>query len=121
MSALAIRTPDGRTHLIALERDSYRLGRSRGNELCYPDVMGVSREHLVLERKGASWIVRDLGSTNGIYVNGKRALEPYTLRPNDRVLVGQLELTYTEQKEAAAEQHTVLFVDTDAGRRKRPT
>ena len=45
-----------------------------------PGVVGLSREHLVIEREGARWVARDLGSTNGSLVNGERISEPRILR-----------------------------------------
>ncbi|HTS01004.1 MAG TPA: FHA domain-containing protein [Thermoanaerobaculia bacterium] len=35
----------------------------------------VSRKHAILEKKGEAWVVRDLGSANGLYVEGKRVSE----------------------------------------------
>ena len=35
----------------------------------------VSRKHAIVERSGESWVVRDLGSANGLFVEGKRVSE----------------------------------------------
>lgn len=35
----------------------------------------VSRKHAIVERSGASWVARDLGSANGLFVEGKRVSE----------------------------------------------
>ncbi len=91
---LSIRTPDGRTHTIALELPRYSVGRSSSNDLSFQGVDGLSREHFALERQGAEWTVRDLGSTNGTFVNGVRMDAPTVLRPRDRVTAGQLKLIF---------------------------
>ncbi len=35
----------------------------------------VSRKHAIVERRGEAWIARDLGSANGLFVEGKRVAE----------------------------------------------
>ena len=67
-----IRDLDGKTATVALDRDRITLGRSSANELCYPDDVGLSRQHLALVRRNAQWTVEDLGSKNGTMLNGQR-------------------------------------------------
>jgi sigma-B regulation protein RsbU (phosphoserine phosphatase) len=109
---LKIQMPDGTTRTVALERDRYGLGRTLANELCYPEVSGLSREHLVFERTGSNWTLRDLGSTNGTLINGKPLKDPHVLQTNDRVNAGQLTLVYMEAaRPAAPAQQTVIFIE----------
>jgi len=110
---LLIHTPDGKTRTLVLDRDRYTLGRSSTNELCYSDDAGLSRQHMVLEKNGAAWVVRDLNSKNGTFVNGTRIEEPHTLGPNDRVTAGHLAIEFTEKKVAPA-ANTVIFVESAA-------
>jgi len=107
---LRIHTPDGGQRIVALENDRYGLGRTLANELCYPNVSGLSREHLVFERSGTQWTVRDLGSTNGTLVNGTAIAAPHSLAVNDRVTAGQLTLVFAEVARAASSQ-TVIFIE----------
>src|SRR5689334_3900342 len=106
---LQIHTPDGKIRSLPLDRDSFSLGRSSSNELCYADDVGLSRQHLALERAGGAWIVRDLGSKNGTFVNGSRITEPYTIGPNDRIAAGHLVLEFADK--AAPIANTVVFVE----------
>jgi phosphoserine phosphatase RsbU/P len=108
---LRIQMPDGTTRTVTLERDRYGLGRTLANELCYPEVSGLSREHLVFERTGANWVLRDLGSTNGTLINGTPVKAPHVLQPNDRVNAGQLTLTFTEPTRPVAPPQTVIFIE----------
>jgi len=108
---LRIQMPDGTTRTVTLERDRYGLGRTLANELCYPEVSGLSREHLVFERTGANWVLRDLGSTNGTLINGTPVKAPHVLQSNDRVNAGQLTLTFTEPTRPAAPPQTVIFIE----------
>lgn len=52
----------------------------------------VSGEHSELSLQGGEWQLRDLGSTNGTYVNGQRLTAPVALRPGDTVQFGRIKL-----------------------------
>ena len=87
------------------------LGRASANDLCFPDDAGLSRQHLVVEKSGNEWIVRDVGSKNGTLVNGFRITGPAVLKAGDRISAGHLTLEVTGTN--AAEPETVVFVDED--------
>jgi serine phosphatase RsbU (regulator of sigma subunit) len=106
---LVVRTPDGRSKPVRLEGDRLSIGRSTANDLSYPDDGGLSRLHLVLERDGDDWTVRDLGSKNGTVVNGERIAAPCRLRPGDRITAGHLVLLFDDPFGGIAE--SVVFVD----------
>src|SRR5580700_5062785 len=108
---LLVHTPDGAIRPLLLERDRYTLGRSSANELCYPEDAGLSRQHLVLERDGDIWQVRDLGSKNGTFVNGVRITAPYPLGKNDRVTAGHIALDFAENSLPPMSDHTVVFIE----------
>lgn len=69
-----------------------RIGRSDEVEIVLLDP-GVSRVHAVIEIKGGKAVVRDLGSTNGTFVNGRR-VERETLRDGDELRVGNTRLRF---------------------------
>ncbi|MBQ0042187.1 MAG: type VII secretion protein EssC [Lachnospiraceae bacterium] len=48
--------------------DNYSIGRSRENDLCLQDSL-VSGKHCVLQKQGNSYVISDLGSTNGTIIN----------------------------------------------------
>lgn len=66
------------------------LGRAAGAEFIV-DAALVSRLHCQLTATAASLQVKDLGSTNGTFVNGKR-VQAAELNHGDRLAVGRLEL-----------------------------
>lgn len=70
---------------------SVRVGRSPDCELVL-DNLGVSRHHASLLREGDGWVVEDLGSANGTFVNGARVGGRAPLRPGDVIGVGKLSL-----------------------------
>ncbi|MFJ2566577.1 FHA domain-containing protein [Streptomyces sp. NPDC087568] len=56
------------------------------------DEDGVSRRHAAMTRTGRQVVVKDLGSMNGTYVNGRRLNGPLALADGDRLRIGQAEL-----------------------------
>ncbi|MEO8129708.1 MAG: SpoIIE family protein phosphatase [Bryobacteraceae bacterium] len=109
MSELLISGPDGHSRTVPLTSERISLGRSSTNELCYPDDSGLSRQHLVFERNGDSWVVRDLDSKNGTQVNGARIKGTHVLQPGDRVSAGHLTIQQ-KTNEPPTTMKTVFFV-----------
>jgi FhaA, N-terminal domain/FHA domain len=71
------------------------LGRSREADIVLDDV-NVSRKHAEVRPSGGSWIVRDLGSTNGVKVNGRRVdpSRPQSLERGDVIELGTSRATF---------------------------
>jgi Protein of unknown function (DUF3662)/FHA domain len=84
---------DGKRNILAGER--LTIGRSRESEVVVDDP-NVSRQHAELRKTIEGWMVVDLGSTNGVKVNGKRVKEE-VLRPGDKITLGLVELEYGEE------------------------
>jgi pSer/pThr/pTyr-binding forkhead associated (FHA) protein len=69
------------------------LGRSREADCVIPDP-NVSRRHAELRRRSTGdWQIADLGSTNGVKVNG-RQVESSRLSPGDEVTLGTTHFTF---------------------------
>jgi sigma-B regulation protein RsbU (phosphoserine phosphatase) len=109
LKELLIREVDGKTVTLPLDRDRIALGRSSANELCYPDDIGLSRQHLVLVRKDGQWQVQDLGSKNGTLLNGKRVEGSAPFRLGDHIAAGHLIIEFVA--EVPAPSDGVEFVD----------
>ena len=63
------------------------IGRSRECDVVLSD-QNVSRKHAEVRPSGAKWIVKDLGSTNGVKVNGRRIQGAQSLKPGDTIELG---------------------------------
>jgi DNA-binding SARP family transcriptional activator len=63
------------------------IGRAPGNDVVLGDPL-VSGTHAALERVGHAWSIRDLGSRNGTWVNGRRLVGERVLGPADEVRFG---------------------------------
>jgi hypothetical protein len=81
----------GRTELLG--SGGAVLGRSRDADIVVDDP-NVSRRHAEVRPSGGSWIVRDLGSTNGVKVNGRRIQGPQSLKPGDEIQLGTSRVTF---------------------------
>jgi hypothetical protein len=57
---------------VDVTMDRFILGRSKSQADLVLDDPNVSRQHAAIERVGDHWILADLGSTNGCYVDGQR-------------------------------------------------
>lgn len=69
------------------------IGRSRGCDVVLDDP-NVSRQHAEIRPRGGSWVLSDLGSTNGSGVNRRRINSPEELRPGDQVEIGTSRLRF---------------------------
>ncbi len=82
---ISVRADGGHTD-VPMKRPSVKIGRSPTADIRIP-VASVSREHCEIAAGNGSIRIRDLGSSNGTYVNRKRVQEA-ELKPGDLVGVG---------------------------------
>lgn len=71
----------------------YRIGRSSGSDIVLADP-SVSGQHAKLSPRGDSFVLEDLGSTNGTTVNGQAVTAPRPLRSGDVLGIGDAVLRY---------------------------
>jgi len=88
-------TYDGTRHEVKKRR--VVLGRSRDCDIQLSD-SNVSRRHAELRQEGVSYWIVDLGSTNGMEVNGKR-VKRAKLRDGDTITLGSTDVTFSQETE----------------------
>ncbi len=71
-----------------LDKNEMFVGRDLSNDIVINDPE-ISRRHARLFLQGNSYILEDLGSTNGSFVNGQRLMGPNVLRPGDVITFGE--------------------------------
>jgi FHA domain/zinc-ribbon domain len=76
-----------------LERDLVSIGRAQDSAI-FLDDFSVSRRHAELTRAGGSFLVRDLGSLNGTYVERER-VEEHLLADGEEIQIGRFRLVYS--------------------------
>ncbi len=79
------------SEIIKLEEDVTIVGR---HDECHVKIKSslVSRQHCHLFEKKGLLLVKDLGSANGTFVNGKRVQEQQVLEPGDELTIGDVQL-----------------------------
>ena len=84
---LEVSDPMGRTRVVPIEDDRFTIGRSHGNALSLGSAE-ISRLHAEIVRQGDSYILRDLGSRAGTFVNDETVIE-HTLKHGDQIRIGR--------------------------------
>jgi hypothetical protein len=69
------------------------LGRSRQCDVVIDDP-NVSRHHAEVRPRSGTWVLIDLGSTNGSILNGKRIEQPEVIHPGDEIEIGTSVITF---------------------------
>ncbi|HAV78546.1 MAG TPA: hypothetical protein DCX53_14455 [Anaerolineae bacterium] len=73
---------------FTLEGDQLNIGRDSTNEVSINDAE-ISRRHARLTFQGGKYVLEDLGSTNGTFVNGQRLAGPRVLKAGEVVSFGE--------------------------------
>jgi len=81
-----------RGNKITLDKNLIKVGKRESNDLVIPD-KAVSRNHFEIEYQSDSFLLRDLSSTNGTFLNGSRVKEAY-LAPGDVIRIGNTNLEF---------------------------
>ena len=87
------RTP---IQVYELGRPVIPIGRTEGMEIVIDNV-SVSRRQAELRQESRYWTVRDLGSSNGTFLNGQRLTEPQRLKPGDEISFGKFSLFFEKE------------------------
>lgn len=69
------------------------IGRSRDCDIVLED-SSISRRHAELRPGDQGWVIEDLGSTNGVRVNGNTVHSPQEVRTGDRIEIGSTEMLF---------------------------
>jgi pilus assembly protein CpaF len=77
----------GDTQELLFEKDEVTIGRLAGNDIVL-NKGNVSKYHTKLVLKDGKYIVVDLKSTNGTFVNGKKIAAPQVVKPTDKIYIG---------------------------------
>jgi ABC transport system ATP-binding/permease protein len=113
MHKLVISDDEGKTTVVPLVRDELTIGRKEGNAVRLTE-RNVSRRHARIKRDGDGFIVEDLDSYNGVFLNDERIHGQARLKPGDRLRIGDYRFAL-DADGAAATADASGAVDLDFG------
>ena len=76
-----------------LDQPVIRVGRSQGMDILIDNV-SVSRRQVEIRKEGEGWMVHDLGSSNGTFVNGEKVTADRALKAGDEISFGKFSLFF---------------------------
>src|SRR5271154_5990468 len=91
MFTIIISEKGGAERREAFDKNEINVGRVQGNDLMLPKG-NVSKHHARLLFRDGRFIVTDLKSTNGTYVNGRKITQATIVREGDKIYVGDFVL-----------------------------
>lgn len=68
--------------------DAVRIGRDASCDISLSDTY-ASQQHARISNRNGSWVIEDLGSTNGTYLNQRKVTVPTALAPGDNIRIGK--------------------------------
>lgn len=77
----------------SLEGSPVSIGRASECSIPIKDRY-LSRKHAEIVASNGTWVLKDLGSANGTYINGSRVERDQTLRAGDRIRLGDTEIVF---------------------------
>src|SRR5437588_404611 len=95
----------------------YVIGRRSDCQIFVPD-MRVSRQHARLWKNGDGWLLEDLGSNNGTFINGVKLQQATAIKADDEIAIANNRIRVEEPAEPSQKvldaPHVVTIVDVAA-------
>jgi len=120
MAKLYVYQKKGEDYSIPLKKDRISIGRSADNDINVLDPF-CSGKHAYIYPSEEGWAVRDNGSKNGTFLNGKKIKAEVELKKGDEVLVGSTRIVFdkeipthvemTEAPTSSANVNTIMQVE----------
>jgi pilus assembly protein CpaF len=101
MFAVVITEKGGAQRRTEFDKSEVTIGRVQGNDIILPKG-NVSKRHSRIVLKDNRFIVVDLKSTNGTYVNGRKITSPLVVKSGDKIYIGDFIITLEEPGGAVA-------------------
>jgi len=93
VASFFVRLGTGEEKILTSEKSVLAIGRLADSEI-FIDEPVVSRRHAEIFRSDDTYFVRDVGSRNGTFLNGKRVFQPAALAPGSMISVGASKIVF---------------------------
>lgn len=100
MFAITINEKGGETRRQVFDKPEITIGRVQGNDIILPKG-NVSKRHSRIVFKDGKFIIVDLKSTNGTYVNGRKITSPLVIKGTDKVYIGDFILSVEDSTQGS--------------------
>lgn len=100
---------NGQSREFLLKKPDISIGRAPSNDIALSGDQLASRRHALIHFDGVNYVIRDLVSANGTYINGVELRSPTPLSNGDHVGIGEHELVFFSTAESEAEPETMTF------------
>src|SRR3954465_1278995 len=95
MFAIVVNEKGGEQNGPEFDKPEVTIGRVQGNDIILPKG-NVSKRHSRIVLKDGKFIIVDLKSTNGTYVNGRKITSPLGVKGSDKIYIGDFILSIEE-------------------------
>src|SRR4026209_412411 len=90
---------------MVFNKPEVTIGRVQGNDIVLPKGY-VSKRHARIVLKDGKFIIVDLKSTNGTYVNGRKITSPLVVKDSDKIYIGDFIVGFDEAADGAGDQQS---------------
>src|SRR5216117_3112266 len=87
MFSILVNEKGGESKRLEFDKPEVTIGRVQGNDIVLPKG-NVSKRHARIVLKDGKFIIVDLKSTNGTYVNGRKITSPLVVKDSDKIYIG---------------------------------
>src|SRR4029077_11810669 len=96
MFAIVVNEKGGEQKRLEVDKPEETIGRVQGNDIILPKG-NVSKRHSRIVLKAGKFIIVDLKSTNGTYVNGRKITSPLVIKGSDKIYIGDYILSVEDE------------------------
>jgi len=91
---VAVLQPLKNSKAIPIDRAVILVGRAEQCDVVITGSKKISRRHCCLVQSDSTYLIRDLGSTNGVWINGKRVDMEGEMRDGDQIAIGDVQFHF---------------------------
>src|ERR1041385_7318963 len=114
MFTIIIQEKGGEQRRMVFNKPEVTIGRVQGNDIVLPKG-NVSKRHARIVLKDGKFIIVDLKSTNGTYVNGRKITSPLVVKDSDKIYIGDFIVGVDEAASGDSDQPSEITTSPPGG------